>query len=158
MLKELFNIPEGILGDLHQDHEEISSLMENLLQAKTGEERLPLFKDMMHKLLVHAHAEQDVLYRKMKRSYDERARAFAYEGDNEHQIVEHQLEQLLHARNKASERWTAQAMVLSDLIDHHVREEEGEGFSCARREFDAAALEQLGEQFRRQTAKLLAQA
>ena len=48
-------------------------LMEQLLQAKTGEERTSLFKNMMHKLLVHAHAEQDVLYRKMKQSDDERA-------------------------------------------------------------------------------------
>ncbi len=28
MLKELFGMPKGILKDLHQDHEEISSLID----------------------------------------------------------------------------------------------------------------------------------
>jgi hemerythrin-like domain-containing protein len=62
------------------------------------------------------------------------------------------------ARNKASEQWTAQATVLRELISHHVKEEEGTGFSCADREFDAAGLEKLGEQFRRQKEKLLSEA
>ena len=158
MLRELFDMAEGILGELHKDHEEVSGLIEDLLHAKTGEKRGLLFKEIASKLLAHAHAEQDVLYRAMKKSNDERARIFAYEGDNEHQIVEQQLEHLLRARNKASERWTAQATVLRDLIDHHVKEEEDEGFSCARREFDAPALEKLGEQFRRQKEKLLTEA
>ena len=158
MLKEPFGMPEGILQDLHQDHEEISSLIDQLIETKAGEERAPLFKEIMSKLLAHAHAEQDVLYRRMEKSDDEKTRSFAYEGDNEHRIVEQQLEQMSRARNKASEQWTAQATVLRELIGHHVKEEEGTGFSCAAREFDSAALEKLGEQFRRQKEKLLTEA
>src|SRR4030081_994455 len=125
MLRELFDMPSGILEDLHQDHEEISKLIEQLLQAETGEERVPLFKEMASKLLAHSHAEQTVLYRKMEKSLDQETRGFAYEGDNEHRIVEQQLEQMLRARNKESEQWTAKATVLRELINHHVKEEEG---------------------------------
>jgi len=158
MLKELFDMPSGILEDLHQDHEEISDLIEQLLQAETVEERMPLFKEMAGKLLAHARAEQTVLYRKMEKSPDEETRGFAYEGGNEHRIVEQQLEEMSRTRNKASEQWTAKATVLRELINHHVNEEEDTGFTCARREFDSMALEKLGEQFRRQKEKLLTEA
>jgi hemerythrin-like domain-containing protein len=44
------------------------------------------------------------------------------------------------------------------LVNHHVKEEESTGFSCARSEFDSEMLDKLGEQFRRQKEKLLAEA
>jgi len=158
MLKELLGMPEGILKDLHQDHEEVSELIEQLLNTDEAKERTLLFKDIMTKLLAHSHAEQNVLYKKMEKSEDEETRSFAFEGDNEHMIVEQQLKQMSRARNKASEQWTAQATVLRELVNHHVKEEEGTGFTCARREFDSEQLEKLGEQFRRQKEKLLAEA
>ena len=151
-------MPEGILNDLHEDHEEVSGLIEQLIKTEDGKERGAIFKEMMSKLLAHSHAEQNVLYKKMEKSKDEETRSFAFEGDNEHLIVEQQLKQMSRARNKASEQLTAQATVLKELVNHHVKEEEGTGFTCARREFDSEELEKLGEQFRQQKEKLLADA
>jgi len=158
MLKELLGMPQGILKDLHQDHEEVSDLIERLIKNKDAKERSGMFREIMNMLLAHSHAEQNVLYRKMQKSDDEKTRSFVYEGENEHQILEQQLQQMSKARNKASEQWTAQAVVLKELVSHHVKEEESTGFSCARREFDAEMLEKLGEQFRRQKEKLMAEA
>jgi hemerythrin-like domain-containing protein len=146
-------MPDGILQNLHQDHEAVSDLIEQLLKTESGTERTPLFKELMGMLLAHSHAEQNVLYKKME---DEKARSFAFEGTNEHQIVEQQLQQMSRARNKASEQWTAQLTVLKELVNHHVKEEESTGFSCARKEFDGEQLEKFGEQFRRQKEKLMA--
>ena len=151
-------MPEGILNDLHEDHEEVSGLIEQLIKTEDGKERGTIFKEMMSKLLAHSHAEQNVLYKKMEKSENEKSRTFAYEGENEHQIVEQQLQQMARARNKASEQWTAQASVLKDLIEHHVEEEESTGFSCARSEFDSEALEKMADQFRKQKQKLLQEA
>ena len=151
-------MPEGILNDLHQDHEQVSGLIEQMIQTEDGKERGAIFKEMMSKLLAHSHAEQNVLYKKMEKSENEKSRTFAYEGENEHQIVEQQLQQMARARNKASEQWTAQASVLQDLIEHHVEEEESTGFSCARSEFDGEALEKMADQFRKQKQKLLQEA
>ena len=148
-------MPEGILNDLHQDHEEVSGLIEQMIQTEDGKERGTIFKEMMSKLLAHSHAEQSVLYKKMEKSETEKSRSFAFEGENEHQIVEQQLQQMARARNKASEQWTAQASVLQDLIEHHVEEEESTGFSCARSEFDSETLEKMADQFRKQKQKLL---
>ena len=147
---------EGIIQLLHQDHLEVSSMIEKLTKIEDGSERGSLFKELVSALLAHSHAEQNVLYKKMEKSDDEKARSFALEGMNEHQLVEHQLQQMSRARNKTSEPWTAQLKVLRDLVEHHVKEEESTGFSCARREFDEEALEKLAEQFRRQKENMLA--
>jgi hemerythrin-like domain-containing protein len=151
-------MPEGILNDLHQDHEEVAGLLEQMLKTEDGKERGTIFKEVMSKLLAHSHAEQSVLYKKMEKSDNEKSRSFAFEGENEHQIVEQQLQQMARARNKASEQWTAQATVLKELVAHHVREEESTGFSCARSEFDREMLEKMADQFRKQKEKLLQEA
>ena len=148
-------MPEGILNDLHKDHEEVAGLIEQMIKIEDGKERGTIFKEMMSKLLAHSQAEQNVLYKKMEKSENEKSRTFAYEGENEHQIVEQQLQQMARARNKASEQWTEQASVLKDLIEHHVEEEESTGFSCASSQFDSETLEKMGDQFRKQKEKLL---
>jgi len=149
---------EGILNDLHEDHEEVSGLIEQMIKTEDGKERGAIFKEMMSKLLAHAQAEQNVLYKKMEKSENEKSRTFAYEGENEHQIVEQQLQQMSRARNKATEQWTAQASVLKDLIEHHVEEEESTGFPCAQSDFDSETLKKMGDQFRKQKEKLLQEA
>lgn len=158
MIKEMLGMNEGILKDLHEDHEKVSGLIEQMIQTEDGKERGAIFKEVMGELLAHSHAEQNVLYKKMEKSENDKSRSFAYEGENEHQLVEQQLQQMSRARNKTSEQWTAQATVLRELVNHHVKEEEGTGFSCARSEFDSETLEKLGGQFRRQKEKLLAEA
>jgi iron-sulfur cluster repair protein YtfE (RIC family) len=158
MLREMFGMADGILQDLHDDHREVSDLIERLLKTPEAGERTALFKELTSKLLAHAHAEQSVVYRKLEKSQDEKARSFALEGVNEHEIVELQLHKMARARNKASEQWTAQLNVLQDLVDHHVEEEEGTGFACIRRDFDRDQLEKLGDQFQREKQKRLAEA
>src|SRR5436190_20252457 len=149
---------EGILQDLHQDHEEVGGVVEQCLKTDASAERNQIFKEIMTMLTAHSEAEQNVLYKKMQKSEDEKTRSFVFEGLNEHQIVEQQLKQMARPRNKASEQWTAQLTVLKELVNHHVKEEESTGFSCARSEFDREQLEKFGEQFRRQKEKLMAEA
>ena len=158
MLKEMLGMAEGILQDLHQDHEEVSDLIAQCLKTEASAERNQLFKEIMSMLMAHSEAEHNVLYKKLQKSDDEKARSFVFEGLNEHQIVEQQLQQMARARNKASEQWTAQLTVLKELVNHHVREEESTGFSCARKEFDREELEKMSGQFQRQKEKLLAAA
>ncbi|MBV9859191.1 MAG: hemerythrin domain-containing protein [Alphaproteobacteria bacterium] len=155
MIKEMLGIREGILEDLHQDHEKVAAMIKQIIASEDAQERAQVFKEMSSDLLAHAHAESQVLYRKLEKSEDPDTRKFAFEGNNEHQIVENQINQLARARNKLSEEWTAQVTVLQELINHHVSEEESTGFSSAHKEFDREQLEKLGEQFRRQKEKLL---
>ena len=94
---------EGILQDLHNDHQEVSTMIETIMKTEDSKERTSLFKEMMTMLLAHSHAEQNVLYKKMEKSEDEEGRKFAFEGTNEHQIVEQQLQLLAKAGRVRSE-------------------------------------------------------
>ncbi|MBV9828138.1 MAG: hemerythrin domain-containing protein [Alphaproteobacteria bacterium] len=156
MLKEMLGINTGILSDLHKDHQEVAALLQKMIDSSDARERGDLIKEIANSLLPHAHAEQNVLYKRMEKSEQEASRKFALEGTNEHAIVEKQVELLMRERDKASERWTAEATVLQELVEHHVAEEESTGFSQARSDFDSATLEKLGEQFRQQKEKLMA--
>ena len=99
---------------------------------------------MRARLLTHSHAEDEVLYRRLKSSQHEASRKFAQEGEREHQLVEQQLQKMLAADDKMSDVWMEQLTELQKLVDHHVDEEESTGFSCAREEFAKDELEAMG--------------
>ena len=45
-------------------------MIDKLIKIDDGSERNRLFKELMNVLLAHAHAEQNVLYKKMEKSED----------------------------------------------------------------------------------------
>jgi hemerythrin-like domain-containing protein len=153
MIREMLGIAEGILQDLHNDHSEVDSLMDRIMESEDGAARAALFDEMKTKLLAHAHAEQEVLYRALEASQSEAARTFAYEGVSEHQIVQQQLQKL--SAGQTGELWTAELKVLRELVDHHVEEEESTGFSCARAQFEKDELEGMAERFQTRKAQLM---
>jgi hemerythrin superfamily protein len=158
MLKEMLGIAEGILQDLHDDHEVVASLIDDITDSEDGPERNRLFQVMRAKLLIHSHAEDEVLYRRLKASRHEASRKFAQEGEREHQLVEQQLHRMLAAGDKMSDAWMAQMTELQKLVDHHVDEEESTGFRRARDEFDKDELETMGTEFQRRKDELMVNA
>ena len=158
MIKEMPGIAEGILQDLYDDHEEVASLLEAIADSEDGWERNSLFQQMRAKLLAHSHAEDEVLYRRLKASQHVTSRKFAEEGEREHQLVEQQLQKMLAADDKLSDAWMAQLSELQKLIDHYVEEEESAGFSCARDEFDKEELETMGTEYQRRKDELMVNA
>src|SRR5690242_10156322 len=155
MIREMLGIAEGILQDLHNDHSEVDSLMDRIMDSEDATERAALFDEMKTKLLAHAHAEEEVLYRPLEAGQSEASRSFAHEGTNEHQLVEQQLQKLSADRDNAGEQWTTELKVLRELVEHHVNEEESTGFSCSRDEFDKDELEVMGQRFQTRKAQLM---
>jgi hypothetical protein len=94
MIREMLGIAEGVLQDLHNDHGEVDSLMDRIMECDDRAQRAALFEEMKTKLLAHAHAEQEVLYRALEAGRSETSRTLAHEGANEHQIVEGQLQKI----------------------------------------------------------------
>jgi hemerythrin-like domain-containing protein len=158
MIKGMLEIGEGILQDLYDDHDEVASLLEAIADSEDGWERNSLFQQMRAKLLTHSHAEDEVLYRRLKTSRHEASRKFAQEGEREHQLVEQQLLKMLGADNKLSDAWTEQLTELQKLVDRHVDKEESTGFRCARDEFDKDELETMGTEFRHRKDELMVNA
>ena len=70
---------EAILQDLHQDHEEVSDRIEQCLQTEASAERNRIFREIISMLIAHSEAEQNVLYKKLRKSEDQKARSFVFE-------------------------------------------------------------------------------
>jgi hypothetical protein len=155
MLKEMLGIRSGILEDLHRDHVEVDELFEHILSGRSNGHRADLFKTLKAKLTAHAEAEDKVLYRKLARSKNKDVRKFPREGSVEHEIVEEQLQILARSRSKDSEEWTGRLTVLRELVRHHVKEEESEGFAKTREEFNSEQIDDLGRDFQKEKQKLL---
>jgi hypothetical protein len=158
MIKEMLGIAEGILQDLHNDHAEVAALLKAITNSEDRSERNSLFQEMRAKLLTHSHAEDEVLYRRLKASRHKASRKFAEEGEHEHQLVEQQLKKMFAADNKLSDAWTKQLTELQKLVEHHVDEEESTGFSCARNDFDKDELETMGTEFQHRKEELMVNA
>jgi hemerythrin superfamily protein len=156
MIREMLGIAEGILQDLHDDHNEVADLLERITESESAAEREALFREMSTKLLAHAHAEQDILYTRMEGSQSEDSRRFALEGKSEHTHVEEQVKKIRGTGSPMSDVWMAELKVLEDLVDHHVDEEEGTGFGCARDDFTKDQLEAMGRQFQARKQELMA--
>ena len=155
MSREPPDIAKGILQDLHEDHNEVAVLIDEIMDSEDRSEREQLFAEMAAKLRAHARAEQEVFYRRLDASISEESRRFAHQGASEDQTVEHQLQKMSVATDKMTDRWTAELKVLEDLVSRHADEEEDVGFSCAREDFDEDQLEAMGRQFQQRKQQLL---
>lgn len=157
MIREMLGIAEGILQDLHNDHREVAALLERIGKSGSSAERTGLFKEMSGKLLAHAEAEQEVLYRRMQNGPNEESRHFALEGTSEHGIIKEQVAKISALGDPMSEPWSAEIKVLEDLVEHHVNEEESTGFGYARKDFDNE-LDAMGREFQRRKQALTSNA
>jgi hypothetical protein len=156
MLREKLGLSERLMMEIHEDHQKVSELIEEALgtggQVKRGE----LFGELKDLLIAHSKAEEKVVYRRLQKSKDDEIRKFAMEAEVEHGVVEELLAQLGRMRGKNSEQWTAKFTVLKELVEHHVDEEEKEGFGYIRSECEDEEIEKMADQFERAKEKLLA--
>lgn len=154
MIREMLGIAEGILQDLHNDHGEVDTLLDDIKDCSDPAERRRLFSEMKSKLLPHLQAEQEVLYRRLQSGKSAEARRFGQEGTSEHAAAEHQVAKMSGLGDPMSDSWEGELKVLIDLVEHHVNEEESAGFSCARDEFSKEQLEAMGKEFQTRKAQL----
>ncbi|HWB48999.1 MAG TPA: hemerythrin domain-containing protein [Stellaceae bacterium] len=150
----MLGIAEGILQDLHNDHGEVDSLLDEMMENEDGPARTRMFGELKSKLLPHLEAEQEILYRRLQTGKNEESRRFGQEGMSEHQAVEQQLRKMSGLGDPAGTQWSAELKVLQDLVEHHVNEEESTGFDCARDEFSTDQLEAMGREFQMRKAQL----
>lgn len=143
-----------ILGRLHHDHEEIKDLFEKVCGELGDEALASVFNELRSELLAHAEAEEKCFYARLLEE-DEESRFFALKADVEHELAESLLERLQASDEKGSDEWLAQCIVLKELVEHHIDEEEGEGFEIAREILDDDGLARLGADFEREKKRLM---
>lgn len=132
---------------LKEDHKKVKTLfgeVEALRDRATGQ-RKKLFQQIDQELTIHAKIEETIFYPEFRsRANKGEEREEVLEAYEEHGIVKTIIGELEDLDPK-DETYKAKLSVLKDLVDHHVKEEEGPMFKMARELFDAEELDEIGE-------------
>lgn len=141
---------------LKADHASVKRMLREL--SETGDravkQREQLVQNIERALKMHAQIEEEVFYPAFKAaSAGSEAEDLFYEAEEEHHLVDIILP-ALKAANPKSHEFAAKAKVLKDLVEHHVREEEGQMFTQARTLFDDDQLRELGEMMEERRSSL----
>lgn len=134
------NSGEDIYGLLHQDHQRVAKLMEQLSKSP-AEEREGLLKQLKTEIEKHSTAEEIVFYPKLK---DADADAII-EALDEHDQVDAMLGDL-EQMSADSDEWMERFTELKEAVEEHVREEESEIFRVARGVFSEQQARELAEE------------
>lgn len=143
----------GILKELKADHREIQSLCKKLKKADdpSSADARANFEKLREKVISHSKAEEAVFYRLLKKKAQEDSndelKDLVLEGFEEHHVVDRLLKELTDL-DPSNERWKAKMSVLSELLDHHIEEEEDEMFDEAKSELEKDELRALGPRFK----------
>ncbi len=134
---------------LKKDHATVKALFKeaNALGERSSAARKKLFDQIDHELSLHARVEEQLLYPalKAKSKRVSEARDEVFEAYEEHALVKHLISELKTLDEK-DETYKAKVQVLSELVEHHVKEEESEMFKQARELLGEAELTRMGEQ------------
>jgi hypothetical protein len=138
---------------LKADHRNVEALFAKFEKAKDAKTKKALADEICTELSVHATIEEEIFYPACRDAVEDDLRTEAY--------VEHDGAKVLIAELAESdpdnEFYDAKMTVLSEQIQHHVKEEEkpGEGFFAQARKGDVD-MDALGEQLAKRKAELLA--
>ena len=126
---------------LTADHKRARSLFkefESLKDEGDDDRKAALVETICNELTVHARVEEEIFYPALREVIEDED--LMDEADIEHASAKQliaQIEQL----QVGGDHYDATVTVLSEYIDHHVKEEEGEMFSKARKaDIDSAVL------------------
>lgn len=135
----------NILDAIKQDHDRYKDQMQQLNEAKSiGQSEKDLFQRFSSDIQGHIQAEQKTLYPALEQKED--ARKHVLQAYEEHHVASGVLAEL-KSMQQMDERWMAKTQVLSELVKHHIQEEEDVIFKQARDELGSDKLRDLGDQF-----------
>jgi hemerythrin-like domain-containing protein len=123
--------PDGIFEILKREHREVSALMELVEASEPGASaRADTFARIASSLLAHIAAENEVLYPAL--DVVESTHGMALEALQEHHVIDLLVAELRGTAERGEE-WLAKFHVLTENVEHHVKEEEEKFFPSARR-------------------------
>lgn len=139
---------------LRQQHDEAKDLFEQFEQTEDGDTRQRIAREAIRALRAHTAIEEEIFYPAI-RDAGEEIEDDVLEGLEEHHVVEVLLDEL-EGMGPEEERFEAKFTVVSELVEHHVEEEEDELFPEVRDALGAERLEELGEQMQARYDELMA--
>ena len=141
---------------LTADHKEVKQMFKAYDQlvddAADGDEKQVLAEQICAALLAHATAEEEIFYPAARAAIEEQD--LLDEAEVEHAGAKDLVAQI-KAMDPADQLYDAKVKVLGELIDHHVKEEEGDLFPKVKKA--KLDLQMLGKQIAARKEELLAE-
>jgi hemerythrin superfamily protein len=117
---------------LKKQHREVKSLFRKLESTDNARMRRQLMTEIARNLQGHTTIEEEIFYPAVRGLESRKAEEMVLEAYEEHHVVKLVLAELPRV-NPEDERFEAKMTVLSELVDHHVEEEEKEMFKLAQK-------------------------
>jgi hemerythrin superfamily protein len=114
---------ESVKGDvinlIKADHKKVDALFAEYESSEKSADKMLLLEKVVNELNVHTAAEEKLVYPSLEKE-DKDGATEAYE---EHHVVENMLQELMKV-TEIDDTVDAKMKVLSELVKHHVKEEE----------------------------------
>ncbi|HMU30231.1 MAG TPA: hemerythrin domain-containing protein [Nitrospira sp.] len=128
----------GVVEMLKEDHAKVKGLFEEF-ESADGQEQAEIAATAIFELEIHAELEEKLIYPAIREAIDDSD--MMNEAVEEHHLVHVLIKELKKLKPK-DEKFHAKFSVLSELVKHHIEEEEGEMLPEAERhDIDWDALE-----------------
>ena len=136
---------------LKKDHIEVKGILGQLTDTKEGKKREELFKKLREELVPHMKAEEITFYPPLMAKKE--AREDAMEGVEEHHVSDLILKEL-EMMPKGEEQWGAKMAVFSELVEHHIKDEESKVFKSAAKALNPDELQTIMKKFDQEKQKI----
>lgn len=136
---------------LKKDHIEVKGILGQLTDTKEGKKREELFKKLREELVPHMKAEEITFYPPLMAKKE--AREDAMEGVEEHHVSDLILKEL-EMMPKGEEQWGAKMAVFSELVEHHIKDEESKVFKSAAKALNPDELQTIMKKFEQEKQKI----
>jgi hemerythrin HHE cation binding domain-containing protein len=117
---------------LKMQHRQVESLFKRVLSSEDPRARKQLLQEIAEALAMHTKIEEEIFYPAVRSLGTETVERLIDEAFEEHHVVDLVLAELPRV-SPQDDRFIAKMTVLSELVDHHVQEEEGDMFKRAQR-------------------------
>jgi len=139
---------------LKADHREVEDLFEQFEKARTDDRKLELAASICNALTVHTTIEEEIFYPAFFEATEDKE--LHHEAEVEHAGAKKLIAQI-EASGPEDDYYDAKVKVLSEMIKHHVKEEEQPGGMFAEARKSDMDLDALGEQMAARKGELEAQ-
>ncbi len=131
---------------LKKDHRKVSALIMTLEMTPriNGTVRRSLFEQVHHNVMVHAQAEEEVIYPALRNVMTGESESMISEAYREHQLVKDLLNDMW-TMDSISEAFDTKLGQLKSQIQHHVNEEESRMFQIMTGRLSKGQLDDLGQ-------------
>lgn len=108
---------------LKRQHKEVRTLFKSIEKTENARERRQLMEQVATALEAHTLIEEEIFYPAMRDVDSKKAEEMVNEAFEEHHVVKLVLGELPKV-DPQDERFEAKMTVLSELVEHHVEEED----------------------------------